>query len=109
MHYKLNNQLYWFDTEAEAAEYQPEAILITDEEALVIQAENEAKAKAEYEASLTYKDKRAQAYPPLQDLADGIVKQHSDDPIIKAEGDAQIAEYAAKCLAIKASIPKETA
>ena len=31
-HYKIEQTIYWFDTEAEA-QYQPTAILITDEEA----------------------------------------------------------------------------
>ena len=37
-HYTLNNEIYWFDTEAEAAKYQPTAILITDEEAAILTA-----------------------------------------------------------------------
>ena len=29
-HYKLNNEIYWFDTSEEASQYQPDAIQITD-------------------------------------------------------------------------------
>lgn len=32
-HYNLNNSIYWFDTVEDASQYQPTAILITDEEA----------------------------------------------------------------------------
>ena len=32
-HYKLEQTIYWFDTESEAQEYQPSATIITDEEA----------------------------------------------------------------------------
>jgi hypothetical protein len=36
--YNLNSKVYWFDTETEAATYQPTAILITDEEAAILTA-----------------------------------------------------------------------
>jgi hypothetical protein len=36
--YNLNSKVYWFDTEADAAKYQPTAILITDEEAAILTA-----------------------------------------------------------------------
>ena len=97
-HYNLNNTIYWFDSEEEAAIYQPTALLITDEEADAIRTDAQAKAQAEYEASLTYAQKRQAAYPPMQDYIDGLVK-----------GDqAQMQAYIDKCLAIKAQFPKET-
>ena len=77
-HYKLNNDLYWFDTEAEASQYQPSAILITDEEATLIREAKALQAKAEYEASLTYKDKRAMAYPSIADQLDKIFHEGLD-------------------------------
>ena len=77
-HYKLNNELYWFDTAEEASQYQPSALLITDEEANAIRLEKESQAKAEYEASLTYKDKRAMAYPSIADQLDKIFHEGLD-------------------------------
>jgi len=45
----------------------------------------------------TYKNWRSSQYPPISDYIDGVVK-----------GDqAQIDEYIAKCLAVKAKYPKE--
>lgn len=43
-----------------------------------------------------YRLMRAKAYPPLEDLAEAIEK---DDP-------AALAEYRAKCSAVRTSIPK---
>lgn len=49
----------------------------------------------EYNASI-YQKLRQQEYPPIEDYIDGVVK-----------GDqAQIDEYIAKCLAVKAKYPK---
>ena len=78
------------------------AVIPTPEE---IQAEIE-RLDAVYLAT-EYQRKRAAEYPPLSDLADGMVKQSSTDPLIKAEGDAQVAKYFADCLAVKALYPKE--
>jgi len=53
-----------------------------------------------------YKVQRAAAYPPVEDFIDGMVKVHSPDPATSATGDAQVAEYCAACLAVKAAFPK---
>lgn len=55
----------------------------------------------------TYQQLRAARFPSITMLADGIVKQHSPDPLVAEEGNKQVAEYAALCLAVKAEIPKE--
>ena len=96
-HYKLEQIIYWFDTTDEASQYQPSAILITDEEAALIHAENEAIRKAEYEATLTYKDKRQAAHLPIQDQLD---MQYHD----AINGTTLWLDYVT---AIKTSIPKE--
>lgn len=94
MNYKLNNTIYWFDTEAEAAEYQPSAILITDEEVAQIHAQ----LKAEHNARLNYKDLRAQAHLPVQDQLD---MQYHD----AINGTTLWLDYVT---AIKAQFPKES-
>jgi len=35
-HYKLGNEIYWFDTDSEKQQYQPNAIAISDAEMIVI-------------------------------------------------------------------------
>lgn len=50
--------------------------------------------------------KREAAYPPYQDLLDGMAKQSSADAAVKSAGDAQVANYFAACLAVKAAFPK---
>ena len=54
----------------------------------------------------TYRDLRAAAYPDYREFIDGMVKVHSPDPVISAEGDAQVRQYCEACLAVKALIPK---
>ena len=56
------------------------------------------KKQFDYEYSmLSYKEKRKQKYPPIEDYIDGIVK-----------GDTvQVQEYIDKCLAVKAKYPKQ--
>ena len=54
----------------------------------------------------TYQELRAAAYPDFKDFLDGMVKVHSPDPEISAEGDAQVRQYCEACLAVKALIPK---
>lgn len=91
-HYKLNTAIYWFDTADEAAEYQPDAIAITDAEA---DAMRSATQRAQFD-SLTYAQKRASEYPSITDYLDGIVK-----------GDqVQVQTYIDACLAVKAKYPK---
>ena len=67
---------------------------------------DQAKIEA-YEQSIDYIAQRAPLYPPIQVLADGLAKQSSTDPVMKAEGDAQVAKYYADCLAVKNEFPKE--
>lgn len=45
-------------------------------------------------------------YPPMVDYLDGVAKASSSNPVVKAEGEAQIAQYCADCLAVKAKYPK---
>jgi len=57
---------------------------------------NAIKAQAEFDA-LPYYQKRAAEYPDFKDYLDGVVK-----------GDqAQIDDYIAKCLEVKAKYPKQ--
>jgi hypothetical protein len=58
-------------------------------EALAIQVETDRVA------NLTYQEKRAAAYPPMQDYLDGIVKGDT----------AQVDQYISDCLAVKALYP----
>jgi hypothetical protein len=44
----------------------------------------------------TYKERRAEEYPPITDYLDGVVKNDQ----------AQISKYIADCLAVKAKYPK---
>jgi hypothetical protein len=57
-------------------------------------------------AANAYIGKRAAIYPPKEMYLDAKVKQARPDPVIRAEGVAQEAEYYALCLAVKAEIPK---
>lgn len=49
-------------------------------------------------AERDYRELRAEAYPPLADLADAIVKND----------DAALAAYRARCIEVKARFPKPT-
>jgi hypothetical protein len=49
---------------------------------------------------------RREAYPPIEMLVDALVKLASGDPVLRAAGEAQQAEYVAQCLAVKAAYPK---
>ena len=86
------------DMNGTALNYLPTGcVLITDAEAGVIHSENQAKAQAEYEATLlTYQQKRFPEYPPMADYLDAIVK--GDTVGQKAYVDA--------CLAVKEKYPK---
>lgn len=69
----------------------------------------EAEADVERAGKLpkaTYVELRAAAYMPFQELLDGMTKQASTDPAVKAAGDAQVAAYYAHNLAVKAQYPK---
>jgi hypothetical protein len=54
-----------------------------------------------------YRVRRVKEYPPLMDFIDGMVKVHSANPKVSAEGDAQVQAYCATCLAVKAKFPKD--
>ena len=97
MKYKdSNNQLH--EIEPEFAHLLPsDCVPITDEEANIIRLENEAIAKAEYEASLTYQQKRQQAHLPIQDQLDMIYWD-------QVNGTTNFKDYVT---AIKVAIPKE--
>lgn len=72
-------------------------VTYTDEEWLVV-----------LETSKSYQEKRAEEYPPMEDYNDAMVKQHSSDPVVVAEGVAQEQQYYDDCLAIKEKYPKPT-
>ena len=55
-----------------------------------------AQAEADRIANMTYSDFRREAYPPVTDYLDGIVKGDT----------AQVDKYIADCLAVKAKYPK---
>lgn len=57
-----NNDLFWLDAGDDPAVWLPGCVLISDAEAEVI--------RATQTASLTYSDKRAAAYPSIQDQLD---------------------------------------
>ncbi|GAG01954.1 unnamed protein product [marine sediment metagenome] len=69
-------------------------------------ADFEVRMAAQVESERTYIDRRRVAYPDPMELNDGLVKQHSSDPDIQAEGDAQVAKYYEDCLKVKEDIPK---
>jgi len=58
------------------------------------------------ETAPTYLQLRAQAYPSHEVLLDGLVKLSSSDPVIKADGVAQVDKYYADCLSVKTLYPK---
>ena len=93
-HYKdSNNVIYAYELDGSQDDLIGDKTPITNEEASIIRAEQQAAAFA----VLTYAQKRAAEYPPMTDYLDGVVK-----------GDqAQIAKYIADCLAVKAKYPKE--
>jgi hypothetical protein len=49
---------------------------------------------------------RQEAYPPMADYLDAHVKLSTADPVLQAEGQAQLDQYYADCLAVKARFPK---
>jgi len=66
-HYKdLNNELFWLDEGNNPAQWLPHCTPITDEEADAIRAQQ----KQAFQASLTYEQKRAAAYPSIADQLD---------------------------------------
>ena len=72
----------------------------------VTDAEYWALFDAKVAAEQTYNLKRAALYPPAHDYLDAQAKKFSDDPVIRQQGIDQEAEYFAKCLEVKAQIPK---
>lgn len=55
---------------------------------------------------IEYTELRRHAYPPLEDLADALIKTYSEDSVVREKGEAELTEYAHRCLDVKASIPK---
>lgn len=66
----------------------------------------ELEAIEKQKAQFAYITLRAKEYPSINDFADGFAKSKSSDPIIAAEGVAQMEKYAQDCLAVKAKYPK---
>jgi hypothetical protein len=60
----------------------------------------------ELPASVTYAENRANEYAPIEDLADALTKINSGDEVLKVEGEAQLAEYAAFNISVKDKYPK---
>jgi hypothetical protein len=54
-----------------------------------------------------YSDLRRWAYPGKEIYLDAQVKLSSPDPMLQAEGQAQLDQYFADCLAVKKRFPKE--
>lgn len=54
----------------------------------------------------SYQEKRADDYPPYQDYLDALVKMHSEDENLVAEGQEQLNKYYADCLKVKQKYPK---
>lgn len=67
---------------------------------------SEAAAMQAARAQVAYKHARAEAYPPMADYLDAVVKISSGDEALQAEGAAQLEAYCAACLAVKAAYPK---
>ncbi len=87
-----NNVIYAYELDGSQDALIGGKTPITDAEADVIRAEQQAALHA----ALTYSQKRASEYPSMMDYLDGVVK-----------GDqAQIDKYIADCLAVKAKYPK---
>jgi|GEM_PF-3878537 len=57
-------------------------------------------------AVLKYYEKRAAAYPPVEEYLDAQVKINSGDADMVAAGQAQLEAYYQACLAVKAKYPK---
>jgi len=93
MYYKcLNNRTHWLDDSAYESLLPEGSVRISEEEALLINEENERLRIA----ALSYQEKRVMSYPPITEYLDGVVK-----------GDqAQIDAYIAACLAVKDMYPK---
>lgn len=72
-------------------------IKITDSEA----SEVYAPQKTSYQAL------RAAEYPLITDFIDGMVKMHSENPLMQLQGQEQISNYYSSCLGVKERIPKE--
>lgn len=68
--------------------------------------QNEDAAHQQLRAQTAYKHARAEAYPPMADYLDAVVKMSSVNPAIQAEGEAQLEAYCTACLAVKAAHPK---
>jgi hypothetical protein len=92
-HYKdQQNKLHWLDSTHDEHYLPTGCVQITDHEADVIRAAEQAAI----EAARSYAEKRVAEYPPITDYLDGIVK-----------GDqAQIDKYIAACRAVKSKYPK---
>jgi hypothetical protein len=56
---------------------------------------------------LQYSDLRAVDYPDSKERDDAQAKLFSTDPVIQAEGQAQLDQYYSDCLAVKARFPKQ--
>lgn len=86
------NTIYAYELDGSQDHLIDDKTPITQEQADAIRAQ---KAQDRFDA-LTYGEKRRAEYPSIVDYIDGVVK-----------GDqAQIDDYIAKCLAVKAKYPK---
>lgn len=87
-HFKnTNNEIFWLDAGDDPAVWLPECTPITDEEADAIRAQQ----TQEFEASLTYAQKRAAAYPSIPDQLDLLY--HGGYDVWKAAITAVKTEY----------------
>lgn len=101
-----NNQLHFLDSEEFESFLPIGCVKLSDAEAAALAEKNQAAHDQVCFERMTYQQKRAPEYPPLVERIDGMVKQSSSDPAVRAEGIAQVEAYDQTCLAVKARIPK---
>jgi hypothetical protein len=88
----INNEIYAYESDGSQDHLIGDKTPITEAHANQIITEKQNS----HFASLSYAEKRRSEYPSIVDYIDGVVK-----------GDqAQIDEYIAKCIAVKAKYPK---
>ena len=74
-HFKnSNNELFWLDEGTDPANWLPDCVQISDEEAEAIRTANQ---QAAFDA-LTYAEKRARTYPSITDQLDTIYHEGID-------------------------------
>jgi len=91
-----NNNIFYYPIDGSQDNLIEDKVLITQEEANVINEVRFAKIKEEALARLNYAEKRILEYPPMQNFVDAWVKNDQD----------ALEEYRQACLAVKNKYPK---